>query len=263
MSIGEAEAALPRLIGPENDVFDRAGLYALSKDIDVRAVGRLGVIIVQTIFELELPIALEGIDQITGDELDFSNRALVHQQIDEAARIAEMAVQIGNIRRQTGEQKPAVGTEPRNGNETVVGLVESGGILTRVLIGNENIAASGIIRPAVIAADMIFLPPLFERAQDGSAVSATVKETAQLTLIVSRDEHRLSTDMGRKETVLLPKLAFQTDEDPSGFEHRSQLTATMVLVGENGAVDRKSTLSRAILYQHLVSVLVLRAIHGG
>jgi hypothetical protein len=37
----------------------------------------------------------------------------------------------------------------------------------------------------------------------------------------------------------------------------------MVLVGENGAVDRKSTLSRAILYQHLVSVLVLRAIHGG
>src|ERR1700735_201343 len=100
------------------------------QDVDIGRVGGSEMVIVQSIFELQLPIRIESVADFPGHDLKLSGRALVDDEIEKRLCIAEKITELGDIGRKACKYEPAIAVEPRHVNQIMVGIVECRGILT-------------------------------------------------------------------------------------------------------------------------------------
>src|SRR4051812_4100002 len=127
--------------------------------------------------------------------------------------------------------------------------VESGGVLPTLAVRDHSVAPSTVIGPAMVAADMVFLPPLLERADDGASVPAGVEEGIDLSRTVAGEEDGLAPDIGGNEIVWRGDLVLQPDEDPGALEDPRHLQLEHGGVAEDVAMDAEYTLGRPVLDQ--------------
>jgi hypothetical protein len=187
VSMVEVEAALPLTLG--RIFFGETGIRgrnrrALLQDVDIGGVGGAEMVVIQPILELQLPVGVEGVGDFAGHDLELSGRALVDDEIEKPPGLAKKLVERRNIGGKAGKDEPAIAVEPRHPDQVVIGLIETGRILTGGAFGNRDIATAAIIRPGVVAADMQFAVSAPERAHQGAAVAAGVEDADDLVVLV-------------------------------------------------------------------------------
>ena len=210
------------------------------------------------ILDLHLPIAVVGVVDDAGHHLQPLG-SLIDDEVDENAGVTEMLFQRRHVGIEAAEQEAAIFGERGDRPETVIFLVERGRIGAGLLGGDRDVAPGAVVGPGMVGADMCAAVAVRSVAHQRAAMAARIDQAVELTLAVTRHDHRLAADEPGEEIVRLGRLAGEADEHPTSLEDMLHFELEDLFRAVGVGMNLKDALVRPVDDQR---VDVMR-VHGG